>query len=99
LLEYPHSIATRIVWLDPLEGTARELLADAEAQPKDDDPKKKQAARFLTQVLAKAARPHTEIEELAVKEGISRRTLRRASEGMVEKKPNGFGGSWTWTLI
>jgi putative DNA primase/helicase len=32
LHEYPDIVATMVKWLDPLEGTARELLATAEAR-------------------------------------------------------------------
>ena len=98
LSEHPNIIATRIVWLEPLEGTARELLANAEAESKDDDSKRARAVRFLQDLLAKGSRAQTEIEAVAREQNISERTLRRAAKGLVDKKPNGFGGSWIWQL-
>jgi putative DNA primase/helicase len=65
LYERPDIEATRVVWMGPLEGSARELLAQAEDEPKEDDSKKAAAIRFLNDALAKQERPQVEVEEEA----------------------------------
>jgi putative DNA primase/helicase len=99
LYEWPDITATRIAWHDPIEGTARELMAEAEAQ---EDAKKiskpEQAERFLKFALAKGERPQTEIEDEAKNEGISHWTLSRASTGVVHKRKDGRSGKWFWSL-
>ncbi len=100
LYERPDIIATRIAWHDPIEGTARELMAAAEAQ--DDKQaslsKAEIADRFLKNALAKGERPQKEIEAAASLEGISHTTLFRASRGVVHKRKDGRTGAWFWSL-
>jgi putative DNA primase/helicase len=101
LMEQPDITATRIKWLDPIEGTARELLAEAEAQPTEEKTQSKidQAKKFLKDALAKHARPQPEIEEEAEQLGISKKTLFRASvEAGVHKEKRGMNGGWFWSL-
>jgi putative DNA primase/helicase len=81
LYENPDIIATRVRWLDPLEGSARELLAQAETEPKDEAKELKidKAKAFLQAMLAKGERPQRDVEKAAEAEGIAPRTLRRAA--------------------
>jgi putative DNA primase/helicase len=99
LFEMPDVIATRIAWHDALEGSARELLADAETEAKEDETKIERAERFLTDVLAKGERQQIEVEGQAKREGISERTLRRAAKTKVAKRKSGLTGPWLWRLI
>jgi putative DNA primase/helicase len=100
LYERPDIIATRIAWHDQLEGTARELLDEAEAQEDKQTSlsKTELAGRFLKAALTKGERPQTEIEAEAKSEGISSRTLSRASVGLVQKRKDGKTGAWFWSL-
>jgi putative DNA primase/helicase len=98
LLEQPDIEATRIVWELPLEGTARELLAEAECL--DEDPKASKVAEakyFLKIALEKGERLQREIMAEAEAAGISERTLRRAAKGMVGKRKAAMGWYW-WAL-
>jgi putative DNA primase/helicase len=100
LLERPDIIATRIVWLDPLDGTAKELLADAEGDDTKTNSKIEQAVLFLKAALAKGERPQTEIETEAESNGISEKTLRRAKKAVgvtAYRKVPGIG-AWLWRL-
>jgi putative DNA primase/helicase len=96
--EHPDIVATRVVWLELLEGTARELLADAEAPDEGKPTKIEQAKRLLQDLLAKGERPQTEIEAAARKEGISEYSLRKAkSELHITARKDGLK-AWLWGL-
>jgi hypothetical protein len=98
LIEQPDIEATRIVWGLPLEGTARELLADAEGLGEDADTSKVAEAKdFLKTALEKGERPQREIMAEAEAAGISERTLRRAAKGAVGKRKAALGWYW-WAL-
>jgi hypothetical protein len=90
--------ATRIVWESPLEGTARELLAEAECLDEDDNASKiAEAKYFLKIALEKGERRQREIMAEAKAAGISERTLRRAAKGAVGKRKASDGWYW-WAL-
>jgi putative DNA primase/helicase len=98
LHERPDVIATRIVWLDPLDGTAKELLSDAEGEDANTQVSKTEMAnRFLQKTLAKGERPAKELFAEAQAEGIGERTLQYASKVMISKRKDGSGG-WHWRL-
>jgi putative DNA primase/helicase len=94
LKERPDIIATRIVWMDPLEGTARELLDAAGPQP--ETTKTENAELFLMSVLPRGEkRLQTQIEEEAKANGISPATLRRA-KGPAKVESVRAQGVWWW---
>jgi putative DNA primase/helicase len=100
LLEFPDIEATRIVWEKALEGTARDLLAEAEPETGDNHAKERpreKAEQFLKNALANHERPQTEIEAEAELAGISWATVRRASAHLlVHKRP--VNKRWLWSL-
>jgi len=100
LYEYPDVEATRIVWEYPLEGTARELLEQAEGEQDGKIPKLERAKRFLTALLAKGERPQKDVVDAAIAEGISEITLRRAAkeERVIKRKDKAIDGGWFWAL-
>ena len=101
LYERPDIIATRVAWHDPIEGTARELLAEAEEQPQEGkkQSKKERAQDFLRVALAKEGRPQKELADEAKAMGISGDALFRASAEIgVRKTKNGVTGGWFWSL-
>jgi putative DNA primase/helicase len=99
LHEQPDIEATRIVWEHALEGTARELLAEAEGDQDGKVPKLKQAKMFLRDALAKGKRKQTDILAAALAEGISEGTLKRASKDeAIGKGKDGVDGPWYWWL-
>jgi putative DNA primase/helicase len=94
-------IATRIAWHEPIEGTAREILAEAEGERETGGglSKKDRAEKFLKTALAGGERPQKDIEAQAKQEGIMWGTLKRASEGGgVAKRKDGLSGGWLWSL-
>ncbi len=94
-------IETSIVrWGEPLEGTARELLGDAEIvadSPRDD------AAQWLTEMLGNRSVPVKAIKAEASAAGVSWRTIERAKAelGVIAERMssgNTGGGHWEWRL-
>jgi putative DNA primase/helicase len=97
LHENPAIEATRIVWELPLEGTARELLAEAECLGEDDKTSKVEVAKqFLKTALEKGERPQREIMTGAKAAGIAEKTLRRAAKKTTGKRQAALGWYWWW---
>lgn len=84
-------------WGQPVEGSARELLAESE--PDNNDGEIAGAEQFLREALAHGAMPQKEIEQECKGAGFSVATLRRAKKriGIVSKK-DGMKGVWFWSL-
>jgi putative DNA primase/helicase len=74
---HPGVFGSRVVWGTPIEGTAREVLAEAEEMEEERSPRE-EAVEFLKSLLMNGSVPVTEIHAAARKEGISTATLRRA---------------------
>ena len=94
----------RVLWGDPLFGTARELLNDIEL-PKDEapaTPKRDTATQFLRDVLKDRAMPTKWIENAAKQAGLSWRTVQRAASdlGVLASRVGGIAseGEWQWQL-
>jgi putative DNA primase/helicase len=85
----------RVQWLEALDGTARELLADAEADPDADGTASAsdEAAEFLRDLLKGTAEtPSRDAVRSMKTEGYSDKTIRRARErlGVIVRR-EGFG--------
>lgn len=92
---------SRIVWGQPLEGSTRSILAEAEAQPNDDTSKLGQAKQFLIRALTYQAVGARELIRNAREGyGISEKTLRRAKDalGIHAQHTPEFDGGWSWSL-
>lgn len=96
----PGSIdACRIVWGAPLEGAARELLADAEGPAAGDDDGGHDAASFLRDLLANGSQPAKSIFADATAAGYSRDAMHRAKRKIgAEAVKAGMLGGWVWRL-
>ena len=80
LLERPDIIATRIVWLESIEGSAKELL-DAAGPQEERKSKTEMAEGFLRMAIKPGEkRMQTELQEEATQCGISQSTLQRAKK-------------------
>ena len=106
LMEDERIIATRIVWGDRLEGTARDLLAEAEDDGKASSPKAERASLSAPRPSSRRSsgdgeRRQKEIAAEGAEAGFSSDRLFRASKAMgVVKRKDGFGaaGEWMWSL-
>jgi putative DNA primase/helicase len=103
LQERPDIIASRIVWGEPLEGSARDLLAEAEddgkGAPEGAEVASLSAQAFLRSALAVGERKQSEIAAEGAALGFSGDRLFRASKAMgVVKRKDGLLGPWLWRL-
>ena len=98
LIENPDIDATRIKWGDVLEGTAMEIMDDAEAKP-EQETKQSQAEAFINSILADGRMKATEVIAAAIENGISKRTLERATSKMINIKKTNAQGAWWWQII
>jgi putative DNA primase/helicase len=100
LVENPKITATRVAWDDFIEGSPKSLLAMAEGesyQSGQSSPSRLEEAKaFLAEALASGKRPQKELEAEALESGITRRTLRRASNQGVRKRKDGLSEKWFW---
>ena len=95
LMERPDIIATRVAWLEPIEGTARDLL-DAAGPQEVRKSKQEDAELFLKSVLQPGEkRRQAEIEQEAKGNGFSKSTLNRAKVGAKVKSVKA-GDGWWW---
>lgn len=97
----PGVIASAVTWGDALEGSARELLAEAETDSADDGEKSAQASAedWLVELLTGGAIASKQIESDAKEAGLSWRTVRRAADALeVLRKKDGLRGGWYWRL-
>lgn len=87
--------ASRIAWGRQVQGSARELLTD----PNADDDEGHDAAGFLRGLLSDGPMSAKDIYKDADGAGYSRDMVKRASLKMgVEKRKNGMTGGWLWAL-
>jgi putative DNA primase/helicase len=79
-----------VTWGDPIEGEARELLAEAEADPDDVGGTLEEAKRFLADLLADGPLPVKTIKADADGAGFSWATIRRAQKALgIEARKEG----------
>ena len=91
--------ASSVAWREPIEGTARELLSEADGEAKEEHGALKDGKDFLRDLLVENSLPVKEVEEEAREAGISWATVRRAKEalGVVSLK-TGTPPRWEWVL-
>jgi putative DNA primase/helicase len=93
----PGVLASRVVWGAPVEGSARELLSEVDAD--DEGMEGRDAAEWLRDLLADGPIEVKAIRKQGDDSGFSWRTLQRAMRraGVVSKR-GGFGLPATWSL-
>ncbi len=103
LAAYPGIFASSVLWGEAVEGSAREILAQAEAVPEEGGALAA-AQNWLRDFLAEGPQPQREIMSAADAFCHSRKTVRRAKDalGIESRKMGGdFGGrgaKWLWCL-
>lgn len=93
--------ASRVAWAGVIEGSARELLAQAEAAPADAEPGGAigDAVAFLRGLLEDGPVPTKQVQDDADGAGYSWATIRRAAQVLkVEARKTSMRGGWVWTL-
>lgn len=96
----PGIIATRIHWGDPLDGSARELLARAETTSDPDERSALEDAKeFLRVMLQSGPIASKAVRSEAKDAGHTEPTLRRAKQALgIRAIKRDFGGHWMWLL-
>ena len=96
--------ASSVIWGNPIDGTARELLASIETSGENsedwnDGSALDEAKDFLRGFLADGPKPSREIKKEARDLMISERTLRRAKEALgIKVSKLGYQGKFVWKL-
>jgi putative DNA primase/helicase len=99
LAAWPGVIASAITWGAAVDGSARELLAEAETEDSENGDSQSDADAFLRSVLEAGAVPAKGIKGDADGAGFSWRTVQRAAQRMgVERRKEGMKGGWVWAL-
>ena len=98
-IEHGDVSASVVRWGASLDGSARDLLGDAEADNGVDGSARDEACQWLRDELANGPRPPKQLKAEATKAGISWRTVERAkSELAVKSEKTGYDGEWRWHL-
>ena len=96
LPDYPGVQASRVLWAEAIEGTARELLREAEADDEGDGSNPRQ---FLEDLLSAGPVQAAEVFRAAEAHGYSKRQMQRARERLgVRTDKGGMRGGWSWAL-
>lgn len=96
---HPGITNTRILWGALIEGTARDLLAQAEQNDGEEKTATDEAREWLADYLAAGSKPAKEIQTEAKRIGISEKALRRAKDKLkVTAQKQNFAGGWEWRL-
>ncbi len=94
----PGVVTCRVAWGEALEGTARELLTEAEPDSADRT-KRDKAAGWLRDLLADGPMAVNEVEAQAKEAGCAWRTVQRAKDALgIKPTKTRFDGGWEWSL-
>lgn len=99
--ERPDINASVAVWGDRIEGTAKEMLAVAEATDDGNEATSQlqEATAFLIDLLADGPKLTTEVKKAAIDYGLAPRTLRRAQQSLgIKPSKRGMKDGWEWSL-
>jgi putative DNA primase/helicase len=101
LENYAGLSASRVEWGERIEGTAREVLQEAETAPDRDAGAVTAAADFLRALLAAGPMAASKVYAEAQGSGLSQASIRRAKKALgviVKREGFGRGGEWIWSL-
>ncbi|MFZ1539463.1 MAG: AAA family ATPase [Chromatiaceae bacterium] len=96
----PEIETTRVVWGDPISGSARDILATAETiHDRDDRSANNEASDWLKHQLAAGPQKANDMLQASKRDGISAKSLRTARNklGVISSKET-FDGGWNWHL-
>lgn len=99
LAAFPGVMATRAVFGMAMQGTARDILAEADASDEDGTNSLADCKRFLQDLLADGPVSSKQVKADADGAGHSWRTVRRAQKALgIESVKEGLRGGWVWRL-
>lgn len=97
----PEVEGQRVLWLEALQGSAREVLAEAEADPAgDDDGGPGDVAEWLRELLSPGPVSAREVKRHGGEAGYAWRTVQRAMrKAGADSRRGGFGKPAEWFLV
>ena len=96
LPDHAGMLASRVLWAEAIEGTARELLREAESDDEGDGSSPRQ---FLEDLLSDGPVPAAQVFRDAEAHGYSKRQMQRARNRLgVKTDKDGMRGGWSWAL-
>ncbi len=97
---HPDLVGQRVVWGEPLEGSARELIGEVETPAGEDGSAVDRAAEWLAAFLGHGeGAAASAVKDAASAMGHSAISLRRAKAALgVEAVKQGLHGGWTWRM-
>jgi len=100
LTGFPGIVASRVLWGQALDGTARDLLATAEAaEDRQERSATDEAVDWLRELLQPGPMKASEAQKNARQAGISDKALRTARERLgIRPRKCAFSGGWEWAL-
>jgi putative DNA primase/helicase len=100
LTSYPEISASTLLWGEAIEGTARDILAQAEvSEDLDTKSQTDEAQDWLRDLLMDAPVKATDAIKKANAAGISQKSLRAARERLcVKPRKQAYSGGWVWSL-
>jgi putative DNA primase/helicase len=98
--EQPDIVASVVSWGSSVSGTAREILAGAEAgTDKEESGALQEATDFLLDLLIDGPKPAKECKAAAAEAALSWATVRRAQDKLgIKPSKDSMTGGWTWSL-
>ncbi|MBB5506708.1 AAA family ATPase [Paraburkholderia atlantica] len=91
--------ASRVVWGELIDGSAREILGEVEHQDDEARGERMEAAEFLEGLLSDGPVSSKQIRKDADEAGFAWRTMHRAADALhVEKRKIGMKEGWQWAL-
>lgn len=99
LPDEPGIINTKIIWGKTVEGSARDLLAQADQHEGEEKTATDEARDWLVELLRDGPMRAGDIQREAKNAGISYKSLRRAKDKLrVKTQKQAFSGGWEWCL-
>jgi putative DNA primase/helicase len=98
--EYPEIIVPVVSWGASVSGTARDILAAAEATEGNGEATvRREAEDFLLDFLMDGPKPAKECKAAAAAAALSWATVRRAQDKLgIKPSKDSMTGGWTWSL-
>ncbi|WP_186159065.1 AAA family ATPase [Burkholderia gladioli] len=91
--------ASRVVWGDLIDGTAREILGDVEQSDDEERTGQDEAQEFLASLLSDGPKRTRELKSDADGAGYNWKMMQRAGSKLkVEKRKIGMKEGWEWSL-
>ena len=99
LEQHPEIFASHVVWGEPIEGSARDALAEAEHSHQEREMPLDEAKGFLRELLAAGPVASNEVKSAAEANGLSWASVRRAKKALgIKAHKEALRDGWSWSL-